>query len=178
MDANTTSKNSTHFLRGVELIHKAREDYNIPSENWPYPTVYKFGIPNDHYYAEVWIDGMDWQPSYWVIEEYQFNKPQIQPLIIFQTNEERDKFDEYNFNELVDGMLYYRRDKLWVNKNDYGIYTDSVWPYINVFGYKMKHKKMKMYSFEHASQSKVKMWFNTEFIPEEYNGVKSSNYLV
>ena len=62
LDVNTVSSYSTHFLRAVELIKKARETYKVPSENWPYPTQYRFGIPNDNYYAEVWTDGMDWQP--------------------------------------------------------------------------------------------------------------------
>lgn len=64
IDVNTTSKQSTHFLRAIELIKKARDDFRVPSENWPHPTEHRFGIPNDHYYAEVWIDGMDWQSSY------------------------------------------------------------------------------------------------------------------
>ena len=60
IDVNITSKYSTHFLRAVELIMKAREEFKVASENWPSPTEYRFGIPQDNYYAEIWLDGMDW----------------------------------------------------------------------------------------------------------------------
>ena len=94
LDVNTVSKHPTHFLRAVELIKKAREEFRVPSENWPHPTDYKFGIPNDRYYAEIFTDGMDWQPSYWVIEDKQLEKPQIQPFVIFEYNEDREKFND------------------------------------------------------------------------------------
>lgn len=175
IDVNTTSKYPTHFLRAVEIIIHARTEYNVPSENWAHPTQYNFGIPNDHYYGEIWIDGMDWQPSYWVIEEYQLNKPVVQPFIIFESNEERENFNSHDFTALVGAMLYYRRDKLWVEKNDYGYYTDSVWPYINLVDNKIKFKTMKKYYFQHASQNRVEFWANIGFIPEVYREKKKNN---
>ena len=126
IDVNTTSRYSTHFLRGVELIKWAREEFRVPSENWPHPTEHRFGIPNDNYYAEVWVDGMDWQASYWIIEEISYHKPQIQPLIIFNHHEERNRFNDWDFHDLLKAMMYYRRDLKWVNKKDVGIFSDSV----------------------------------------------------
>jgi len=169
IDVNTTSKYSTHFLRAVELIIKARSDYNIPSENWTYPTRYKFGIPNDNYYAEIWTDGMDWQPSYWVIEELDLDKPVVKPLIVFETNEDRQEFNEYDFEAFINAMLYYRRDKYWIKRNDYGYYTDAIWPYLKRTDEKRpKHSVMKKYLFQHASQPKVEFWLNQHFVPEAY----------
>ena len=68
MDQNTTNRFPTHFLRGVELVQDAREFYNVPSENWAYPTRFSYGWEGGQYYAELWSDGMDWQSSFWLIE--------------------------------------------------------------------------------------------------------------
>ncbi len=168
INVNIVSQNPTHFLRAVELIERARGEYGVASENWPYPTTMSFGIPNDNYYAEIWTDGMDWQPSYWVIEEHSLEKPQIQPLIIFGDNEERNVFNEYDFKELVKAALYYRRDKLWIDKKDWGYHSDSSWPYINLFKDETRFEKCKLYEFQHNSQKRVAFWMNTDFIPEDY----------
>jgi len=181
IDVNTTSANPTHFLRGVELVKRAGEEYNVPSENWPYPSEYRFGIPQDRYYSEIWVNGMDWQPSYWVIEEYQLEKPRIQPFIIFKTNEDRFRFNERDFKDLVMASLYYRRDILWMQTSirdvptDLGHYTDSVWPYISLIGYEEEYtKNMMLYNFEHNSQPRVEFYMNRYFVPEEY-GKKNRN---
>lgn len=168
MDVNTVSIYPTHFLRGVELVKKAREKFGVVSENWPLPTKYKFGIPNDNYYAEVWGDGMDWQTTYWVIEEENLKNPQIQPFIIFDHHDEETIFNDWDFNTLINASLYYRRDHFWIKKNDLGHYTDSTWPYINLFENEVRYKETKLYSFEHASQKRVTFWMNTDFIPEAY----------
>ena len=174
LDVNTTSKEPTHFLRAVELIIKAREDFNVPSENWPYPTDHKFGTPNDHYYAEIWTDGMDWQVSYWILEEYKLRKPKIQPLMIFNNHEERSIFNEYDLDELFSAMFYYRRDSVWVNTKDLGHYTDTVWPFLTLFKDETRYKKLKLYAFEHASQPQVVFWLNTDFVPEIYRDRRKS----
>ncbi len=176
LDVNTVSKHPTHFLRAVELIYKARKKYKVPSENWPHPTEYKFGIPNDHYYAEIFTDGMDWQPSYWVIEEHSLREPEIQPLIIFNQNEARNKFNSCYFGELIHAMLYYRRDILWAMKCDYGYFTDSIWPFLTLFKDETRYQNMKLYAFEHASQTRVVFWLNTYFIPEVYRDKRKSNW--
>ena len=172
IDVNTTSKHPTHFLRAVEIIKKARDEFRVPSENWPYPTLFRFGIPNDHYYAEVWGDGMDWQPSYWIIEELDIRKPQVQPLIIFNSHEERAKMASYEFDNILHAMMYYRRDFVWAEKKDRGVATDSVWPFLTLFKDELRHQKCKLYAFKHASQERVIFWLNEAFIPEEYRGRK------
>jgi len=167
LDVNTVSEYPTHFLRAVELIQLARSKFNICSENWPHPTEYRFGIPNDNYYAEVWIDGMDWQPSYWIIEDHSLKKPEINPLIIFNSNEERHVFNAWDFKDFIKGILWYRRDKFWVKHNDLGYYADGTWPYL--FRENKKPNKYESnYYFEHASQEKVKFWLNFDFVPKKY----------
>ena len=168
MDVNTVSIYPTHFLRGVELVKKAREEFGVASENWTSPTEYKFGIPNDNYYAEIWSDGMDWQTSYWVIEEKNLEKPQIQPFIIFNNHEEEMLFNRYDFKTLIHAALHYRRDHFWIKKKDLAHYTDSIWPFINLFKNEVKYKETKLYAFQHASQERVVFWMNTDFIPEGY----------
>ncbi len=175
LDVNTTSRNPTHFLRAVELIEKARGDFKVPSENWPHPSTSRFGIPNDRYYAEIWIDGMDWQPSYWIIEEKNLEKPQIQPLIVFNHHEERNTFNSWDFEDLLRAIMYYRREYIWLRKNDLGLYTESVWPFLTLFKDEVRHEKMKAYAFEHASQPKVVFWLNEAFIPEVYRGRNSNS---
>jgi hypothetical protein len=175
IDVNTTSVNSTHFLRAVELIVNARNEYKVPSENWPHPTHYRLGTPCEKYYAEVWVDGMDWQPSYWVIEEKKLEKPQIKPFIIFEQNEERERFRDYDFEQLVKGSLWYRRDRFWIKRNSLGIYTDMSWPYLLVSPdsnsmFSVKYKELIRVDFEHASQPRVGFWMNKYFIPYKYTG--------
>ena len=118
IDVNTVSNHPTHFLRAVELITQARTTFNVSSENWPHPSQHCYGIPNDDYYAEMWTDDMDYQPSYWIIEEYDLDKPKIQPLIIFNSNEERNRFNDYDFSQLFKAIVYYRRDSVWAKKNN------------------------------------------------------------
>ncbi len=171
-DVNTTSKYPTHFLRGVELIIHGRTKFGVPSENWPNPTEYKCGTPQELYYSEIWVDGMDWQPSYWVIEEKKLEKPQCQPFIIFESNEDREKFNDYDFEQLVRAGLWYRRDILWIKQDSRGIYNDWVWPYFklvsnknfNLVSNEKGWKVMVKCSFEHASQPLVEFWMNYDFI--------------
>jgi hypothetical protein len=169
LDVNTVNKYPTHFARGVELVIQARGKFNIPSENWPHPTEYKFGIPNDRYYAEIWVDGMDWQPSYWIIEEKNLEKPQIQPFIIFDSNENRHRFEDYDFSELIRASLWYRRDLFFIKQNDLSYFTDTVWPFLYTVKEIYKPGFSKVY-FKHASQERVDFIMNTEFIPPDYLG--------
>lgn len=171
---NTVSMQPTHFLRGVELIVKARENFNIPSENWTYPLKDRFGIPNDRYYAEVWIDGMDWQPTYWVIEEKELEKPRVYPFIIFADNDDRLKFQDHDFSDLIKAALWYRRDEYFIKRNDLGHYTDIVWPFLKTIKNTYKDALFEVY-FEHASQKRVDFIMNSEFIPLEYLGNIRSN---
>jgi len=173
IEVNATSKNPTHFLRAVELIYRAREKFMVPSENWPYPTTYRLGTPCERYYAEIWTDGMDWQPSYWVIEEKNLEKPQVYPFIIFKSNEDRSKFNDYDFEQLVIGSLWYRRDLYWVKQNDSSIYNDISWPYLHdlhvvkKYNLSFKHLCMKKFYFEHASQPTVNFLMNIDFVRKD-----------
>jgi hypothetical protein len=169
-EVNTTSKHPTHFLRAVELIIFGRNYFSVPSENWPYPTEYRLGCPNEWYYAEIWSDGMDWQPTYWVIEEKKLENPQVQPFIIFKENLHRELFNDYDFDKLIKASLWYRRDKFWVHNNDLGYYTDAVWPNLNVIDMNNTAKKSKLTKvyYEHASQQRIYFLMNLDFIPSEY----------
>jgi len=118
---------------------------------------------------------MDYQPSYWIIEEYNLDKPKIQPFIIFNSNEERNRFNDYDFSQLFKAIVYYRRDDLWAKKNNLGYYTDTVWPFLTLFKNEVRHQKMKLYAFEHASQPRVVFWLNQDFIPEAYRESRMSN---
>ena len=168
IDVNTVSKYPTHFLRGVELILEGRTEFSIPSENWPHPIEDRFGMPNDMYYAEIWVDGMDWQPSYWVIEEKKLENPKIKPFIIFKSNGDREKFYDYDFSELIKASLWYRRDLFFIKQNDIGYFSDMVWPYLRVIDIndKSKHSNMTKVYVEHASQPKVEFLMNLDFIPD------------
>jgi hypothetical protein len=176
MNANTVSRNPTHFLRGVELIENGRQQYNVSSENWPYPTRYNLGSPCERYYAEIWVDGMDWQPSYWIIEEVNLENPKVYPLLIFYENRDREIFNDYDFEMLVTGCMWYRRDKFWVKHNNLGMFTDIVWPYLYLLetDYSAHFHMVKAY-FEHASQPRVPFFINMNFIPEEFRKVKSTS---
>jgi len=169
MNANTTSKHSTHFLRGVDLIYEGVEKYGIPSENWPYPTKYRLGDPLvDRYYAEVWVNGMDWQPSYWVIETDNYNEPIVYPFIIFNENEDRSKFNSSDFEDLIESCLWFRRNELWISHHpDNSVYNDTVWPflYINPNSQRFNYEFLRDGYFEHGSQKKVDFVINSSYVP-------------
>lgn len=168
LDVNTVSRHPTHFLRGVELVLRGRDKFGVPSENWPSPIEDRFGSPNEMYYAEIWVDGMDWQPSYWIIEEKKLEKPQIQPFIIFKSNESRNKFNDHDFSDLIKAALWYRRDLFWVKQDDLSYFTDMVWPFLHVINTynKAKYSNMSKVYFEHASQQRVYFLMNLDFIPK------------
>jgi hypothetical protein len=166
--ANTTSNHPTHFLRGVDLIVDARTKFRVASENWPHPTYHRFGIPYDYYYAEMWEDGMDWQPSYWIIEQIKYEDPQILPFMIFDNHAERERFNDYDFKSLVKAMLHYRRDDLIFKTGDLTVFSDLVWPFIELKEDVTKHGNMKLFKFSHASQPETSFLANEFFIPDQY----------
>lgn len=168
MKNNTVSIYPTHFLRGSELVERATGQYLAASENWPFPTQHRYGIPMDNYYAEVWANGMDWQNNYWVIEEMNLEDPQIQPLIIFEDSNQENRFKHLDFCMLIKAALYYRRDQVFVQHDDYGFYTDMVWPYLTLIDEEIRYEKLMRFTFRHASQPLVEFWMNPEFVPEEY----------
>jgi len=167
INCNAITTNPTHFLAAVELIKQARSKYEIPSETWPYPTEYKYGIVGSQYYSEVWVDGMDWQHTYWVLESNNYHNPKVTPFIMFRDHKDEKKFNPYNFGELVKALLVHRMDTLWIKSGDLGHYTDSVWPYIKT---DENQEKGNLYSFymSHASQPYVSFLVNINFIPGKY----------
>jgi hypothetical protein len=168
MYANTTSTYPTHFLAAISLIEKARGDFQLSSENWPYPTETKLGTPDDEYYAEVWVDGMDWQHNYLVIEAVDFSEPVVHPLMRFESHEEQDKFNDFDFRALIKAMLRFRRNEKWVKRKDYRSDHDTVWAFLKCVGRGDKLFFNK-YAFEHASQPLVIFEANPDFTrPESY----------
>lgn len=180
--ANTTSKYSTHLLRGYELVEGTGSEYQMLSENWPYPTYHKIGTPKDPYYAEVWVNGMDWQHNYWLIESYKYENPQIYPLIQFTSHDEEDKFNQFNFEELMDAILNYRRNAIWLKSEDLtkDRYDDTVWSFLHRVIKKdtHRHKFFMWCKFEHASQREVKFWINQNFIPLYAYKIRDKNQSV
>lgn len=162
---NTTSMFPTHFLRGTELIERATAEYDTYSENWPFPSQYRYGIPMDKYYAEVWINGMDYQANHWVIEEVDLEKPQAKPLFMFEEHSEEEKFSNHDFGMLIKAALYYRRDCVFIKHNDLGWYRDMVWPFLKRVDDKVEFVVMQKFVYAHASQPPVHFWMNPEFIP-------------
>lgn len=164
---NTTSTHPTHFLKGTELITGARNAFNVPSENWTYPTKHRFGIPRDKYYAEVWVDGMDWQCSFWLIETFNYDNPVCQPFLIFEDSKNYDNFNDHDFEELIKAALYERRDQLWIQKDD-GFFNDTVWTYLKRVqpdNRMMSTPCMVLFQFEHASQKRVQFYMNEDMLP-------------
>jgi len=168
MNNNTTSKHSTNFLRGVELIEEAHGIYKLGTENWCYPTEWKYGFATDRYYAEIWHDGMDWTSNYWLIESFKFESPKVYPLLYFSDSDERNKFNDYDFGELLNAVMYHRRNALWIH-DDENFYNDSVWNFIK----KVETAEilescscMVGHRFEHASQPRIEFYMNIEIVPE------------
>lgn len=161
---NTMSSIPTRFLTGATLICEAGEKLKIGSENWAYPYLV-FGDPDGRYYAEIWRNGMDWQHNYWVIEYENFEDPKAKILIIFADHKEEDKFNEYDFQELLKACLWYRRDKFWIKTGDSGIYNDGVWPFFKKHSSTKRHNIINV-SFAHASQPEVWFDINVDFLPE------------
>lgn len=168
MDVNTVASHPTHFLRAVELIKEAREDYDIPSENWPSPLVYRYGMPKkDNYYCEVWVDGMDWQASYWILEQINTGEPRVRPLIVFENNSDRKKM-EPTFSEVLDALFWYRRGFVWIKKDDVFYYSDTVWSFLHPVEIVKTMGILRKYFIQHASQPRVEFWLNEAFVPPQY----------
>lgn len=169
IDVNTVSEKGTHFLAAVELIKAARSEFNIPSENWPSPTEYRYGFPQDNYYAEVWVDGMDWQPTYWIIESENLNNPVCLPFIIFDSNEGRARFNDYDFRQLIQAMMHFRRDSVWIKQDAEAHYRDTVWSSTErmypIHEEHLKNWNCDRFVMEHASQKPAPFFANLGFIP-------------
>jgi hypothetical protein len=162
-----TTKIKTHLIRAEEGIIEAMKKTSLASENWAYP-IKHYGMPYDMYYAEVWQNGMDWQHNYWVIETHTFEDPKVYPLLFFQDHAQEEKFNQYDFGQLLDAIFWYRRNLLWIKKNDphQGVYGDNVWPYIVLHEKESKHEWEALAVFSHASQEPIQFSINKYFVPE------------
>lgn len=171
ISVNTTSTIPTRFLRGVELVEWATRAFGQASENWPEPRM-QFGDVSGRYYAEVWVNGMDWNHSYWLLEHANWDEPSIMPLMRFDKHEEEDKFNDYDRKQLMNAIMWYRRDKLWIKHNDLGPFGDSVWHYIRIakelpiIGGIENSMKMVEAVYNHASQQPVRFEMPLDHIPE------------
>lgn len=171
-----TTRFKTHLIRAEKAINESMSMFPVCSENWAYP-VRHFGMPDDKYYAEIWLNGMDWQHNYWIIETHTWNDPKVYPLIVFEDHAQEEKFNHYDFNQLLDAICWYRRNKLWIHENDphCGVYGDTVWPWINVENQEKIPSNELFFMlpaiFTHASQKPVNFLINRYFIPD--NKIKS-----
>lgn len=165
MSNNTTTTYPSYFPRALDLIEGALKRYDLHTENWAYPTEYRFGIPHDKYYAEVWHNGMDWQSNYWLIETSHLSSPTCVPLIVFDNDD--TSLDRFNyFGELVKACLHYRRDITWLKAQDQGHYGDAVWSFMWKCDPEVRgHKVMIKMGMSHASQRPVEFYLNESCAP-------------
>jgi len=160
---NTVVGKPTHFMAATELIQRAREDFNVASENWPSAYLH-FGDPeNDLYYAEIWTDGMDWQHTYWLLE-YIHWEVSINPLMRFDDHDVEDKIAPYSFRELSKALLWERRRLTWTKDKNTGVYGDTVWPFFDLTD-EMREQEIgdpywRLVRYSHASQVPVEFWVN------------------
>lgn len=162
---NTVSDHPTHFLAAVPMIVEAREKFTVSSENYTYPTEYRLGSPMDFYYAEVWVDGMDWKQIYWVIESTSVNTPQVKPLVVFE--DDKILINDHDLKQLMLALITYRRSVLWTHQDDQSRYRDNIWPYFKTLGVTPTGEWGQLCQFEHAFQPLVKLLVNKGFIPPQ-----------
>ena len=124
---------ATRFLQGVELVKCAREAAGACSENWTYPKTI-FGGPGSPYYAEIWVDGMDWQHNYYILEAGTCEEVLESALLMqFEDHNEEEKFNRYDLNQLWDAVCTYRMGIIVFDNPDYSSKkwpNDSVWPFL------------------------------------------------
>lgn len=166
MSNNTTTKYPSHFPKAISLIEGALNQYDLHTENWSYPSEYRFGIPKDEYYAEVWHNGMDWQSNYFLIETSNFSPPTCVPLIVFE-DDRPHRVDFKYFSDLVNACLHYRREITWFGKqNGDQYYHDQVWPFVWKFSPEIhKHKVMLKMGMCLADQRPVEFLINENCVP-------------
>ena len=170
IDNNTILPHLTYFSRGVELITRAHERItSLPTENWCFPIDTNFGDPiHDMYYAEVWLDGMDYNYIYWIIERHSLGKPTVQPLFFFEDTQDRQRIPDSEFKNLCNAMMHYRRSIKWLEEEDpKGFYCDSIWPFLKPVDPLIQMDSpnyMVKYAFEHASQPRAEFYINVSLI--------------
>jgi hypothetical protein len=171
MNNNSVSKHPTYFLKGVELIKEYEQENKVPTENWVYPMGLSFGHPNDSskYYAEIWGDGMDWTSNYWLLEARDCERPKASLIMIIDNFENKKvSFNRWILEELLNSVMYYRRELEFFKEYKESIYDGSTYSFLKKYDNVKKYCELELYCFEHASQPKIKFWFNSELLPERY----------
>lgn len=134
---NSCSSIPTRFLTGAQLIKTGNGIYGVESENWAYPK-FSFGDHESSYYAEAWMNGMDYNYTYWAIEQANYGKPTPIPLIHFPETKDREGFQDKDFENMCKAFMHVRRydltkeSKIISYKKQYGIYDDMTWPVFRI----------------------------------------------
>ena len=118
---------ATHFTNGYDLIEAAYEKYNGLARENPAVPVARFGHPEGGYYGEVWVDGMDWQHNYWIVESDNFHDNKALILAVFGHHDTEEVFGHEAVRDMWMGALWNRHYDLWGGKDQYGSYWDRVW---------------------------------------------------
>ena len=164
---NTCSRVKTHFIKGCDLIMKCAEEKGVQSENWVYPQM-SFGDPTDIYYAEIWHNGMDWNHHYWIIEKINFDAPKAGLLLHFESHSEREKMNEYIFDELLRAIMWWRRSCLVFSKPDVGHFNDETWTFTETIEGESQYDLIPI-SMEHASLKKTHFFIDEKSIGKREN---------
>lgn len=166
MDNNTVSKIHTHFLQGVSIIEEARKKYLIAFKNWTYPLKH-YGDPHfDDYYAEIWIDGMDDNVIYWLLEKSSSNSHKVIPLLKFNNTEDRNDFNDQDFYKLLEALVW-KSKAIKQDLDQKRYYIDNPWGYMNMSKDDSETHGGELYIkcvYEHSSQEAVVFWVNNKFL--------------
>ena len=169
--SNDVSQFPTHFLAGPQLIKESRALHRLTSENWTYPTMTYLGSPRDEYYAEVWVDGMDWQNTYWLLEQANHDKIKAVPLLVFSSTDEEKKFNPFDMHNLFRAMMTYRRNLTGplLDGSRRNVYFDTIWPYLYLISENATVNETAIdlvsFLFTHGSQPPVTFYLNKVSVP-------------
>jgi hypothetical protein len=167
---NDVSQFHTHFLAGPELIRAGRDKYGIASENFAYPTMTSVGGAKDDYYAEIWVDGMDWHNTYWILEHAYYETSVAIPLLVFRNINEERSFNPFDMHDLFRAAMTYRRNRLGrVNRStEWTPFRDRIWPNLYLVSDNTTSemsKDLASFVFEHNSQPAVTFYMNKTCVP-------------
>jgi hypothetical protein len=167
---NDISQFPTHFLAGPQLIKSSRELHGLTSENYTYPTMTYLGSPRDEYYAEIWVDGMDWQNTYWLLEQANHGERKAVPFLVFSSIDEEKQFNPLDMHNLFRAMMSYRRNLTGpLSVLIRSTYFDSIWPYLYLVDENAapneKAPDLGRFLFTHNSQTPVTFYLNKISVP-------------
>ena len=159
---NTVIDIPSRMPAATNIILTAREEFGVSSENWP-THVLSFGYHEDRYYAEMWTDGMDWNLSVWLLEAVSFDNPKPILAIHFNDDFERLKIQGEDWDILLKGLCYFRRDSLLSNTGDQFVYNDRLWPYLKLQG--GEFGDLKEFTYDHHSMKPATLFINPLCVP-------------